>query len=406
VNKHLLILFACLLVVMIGFGITLPVLPFYAERLALAQGATRKAVAIHVSLLTSLYALMQLLFSPLWGVWSDRVGRRRLVLIGIAGTVIAQALFGVATTLWLLYGARAVGGILSSATLVAAAAYVADETSVDERGRGMAWMGTAVSLGAVTGLAIGGISTRRDLHFIGRYGHLKVDSFSIPFFVAAALALLTLGVALRWLPESLPPGAGTAPGDAVSTGWRELGGKLRLLLGLSTAGQFGLAIFESTFALYAQERMRYGPVQVGAVFTVCGLVMAVFQGVGVGYLSGRVREISQISVGFGLMGAGIVLLLTAHRLPLVLAVVGLLALGMALITPNLSALISTRGGLSAGAALGMQNAANSIGQVGGPLFGGMLFAWRAGAPFVLAGIFLVGVGLIVGWRERQRPGLK
>lgn len=102
---------------MIGLGITMPVLPFYVERLALAEGVSRQSVVMHVGLLTGVHALGQLVFAPLWGRLSDRTGRRPLILIGIAGYVIAaQVLFGLATSLWLLYTARILGGILSSAT--------------------------------------------------------------------------------------------------------------------------------------------------------------------------------------------------------------------------------------------------------------------------------------------------
>src|SRR5579863_954575 len=103
INKNLLILLACLFVVMIGLGITQPVLPFYVERLALGEGASRQAVAMHVGVITGVFALGQLLFAPVWGRWSDRMGRRPLLLIGIAGYAVAQVLFGLATSLWLLY---------------------------------------------------------------------------------------------------------------------------------------------------------------------------------------------------------------------------------------------------------------------------------------------------------------
>lgn len=102
-SNQLFVLPAYVFVVMIGFGITLPVLPFYVERLALAGGASRQSIVLHVGLLTGIYPLVQLIFAPLWGRWSDRIGRRPLVLIGIAGYVIAQVLFGLATSLWLLY---------------------------------------------------------------------------------------------------------------------------------------------------------------------------------------------------------------------------------------------------------------------------------------------------------------
>ena len=152
IGRRLFVLLACLFVVMIGFGITLPVLPFYVERLAQAEGAMPQAVVMHVALLTAAYPLGQLVFAPVWGLWSDRRGRRPLLLMGMAGYVIAQILFGLATSLWLLYGARILGGILSSATLPVSAAYVADATIDAERGRG-GWRGLARRRASASSLA-------------------------------------------------------------------------------------------------------------------------------------------------------------------------------------------------------------------------------------------------------------
>ena len=396
-NKHLFILLACLFVVMIGLGITMPVLPFYVERLALSDGASRRAVTMHVGLLTGVYALGQLFFAPVWGRLSDRTGRRPLLLIGIAGYVVAQVLFGLATSLWLLYGARILGGILSSATLPVSAAYVADMTAEEGRGRGMAWLGTATSLGFVIGPALGGILSRRNLHFGARYWHLLIDSFSIPFFTAAALGLFTLFAALRWLPESLPATAlrvknkGTEEGD-----WRGLANSLRPLLGLVLVSQFALATFEATFALYAQAMFNYGPVRVGAAFVVCGLVMTVFQAGAVGLLAGRVREIYQVGAGFGMMGMSLGLFVVARTTPIVFALVVLVALGTAFVSPNLTVLISKRGGINhVGESLGVQNAANSLAQASGPLLGGALFIWHLNAPYLLAGALSVGAALTI-----------
>ena len=386
---------------MIGLGITMPVLPFYVERLALAEGDSRQSVVMHVGLLTGVYALGQLIFAPVWGRLSDRTGRRPLIVIGIAGYVLAQVLFGLATSLWLLYAARILGGMLSSATLPAAAAYVADMTTEKERGRGMAWMGTAVSLGFVVGPALGGTLSRTDLHFTARYGHVMFDSFSIPFFAAAFLGLLALFAALQWLPESRPGPASRATGEETETDWRGIWRNLGPLLGLALAAQFGLAIFEATFALYARAKFNYGPGEVGAVFVVCGLVMTVFQVGAVSCLAGRIREMYQIGAGFGLMGISLALLVMARSALPVFALVGLLALGTALITPNLAALISKRGGSRrVGAALGVHNAANSLGQASGPLLGSALFMWQMNAPYLLTGAVLVAVALVVGWNAR------
>jgi MFS transporter, DHA1 family, multidrug resistance protein len=399
-NKQLFLLLFCLFVVMIGFGVTLPVLPFYARHLH-SVGVSRETMAIHISLLTSIYALAQFIFAPLWGQWSDRVGRRPLILLGIAGSAIAQVLFGLASSLTMLYVVRAIGGFLSAAMLPAATAYISDITLERDRSRNMAWLGASVSLGVIVGPALGGLTTREDMHFTLGSLNVKVGNFAPPFFLAGILMFLTLLVAIRWLPESLPVRSRSASNDKLSLNWKNLESKLLLLLGLTLASQFGLSVFEGIFAIYAQERFGYRPVQIGIVFMVCGLVMAIFQVIAIGYLAGRIRTMSQVALGFGLMGTGIILLLVAPSLPFLLGVVSLLSLGMALISPNLTALVSEQGGQHKGAVLGLQNAANSLGQVGGPVLGGFLFAWQASAPYLFAGTFLVGVGSLISLSKKR-----
>ena len=400
-NKQLFLLLFCLFVVMIGFGVTLPVLPFYARHLR-DVGVSRETMAIHISLLTSIYALAQFIFAPLWGQWSDRVGRRPLILLGIAGSAIAQVLFGLASSLAMLYVVRAIGGFLSAAMLPAATAYISDITLERDRSRNMAWLGASVSLGVIVGPALSGLTTREDMHFTLGSLDVKIENFAPPFFLAAILMFLTLLVAIRWLPESLPVRSRSVSNDKLSLNWKNLESKLLLLLGLTLASQFGLSVFEGIFAIYAQERFGYGPVQIGIVFMVCGLVMAVFQVIAIGYLAGRIRAMSQVALGFGLMGTGIILLLVAPSLPFLLGVVSLLSLGMALISPNLTALVSEQGGQHKGAVLGLQNAANSLGQVGGPVLGGFLFAWQASVPYLFAGTFLIGVGSLISLSKKRK----
>ncbi len=128
---------------------------------------------------------------------------------------------------------------------------------------------------------------------------------------------------------------------------------------------------------------------------VCGLVMTFFQAGAVGFLAGKIGEIYQIGAGFGLMGSGLALLSTARTMFFVFTFVGLLGIGMAFIAPNVAALISKRGGGQAGAALGVLNAVNSLGQAGGPLLGGTLFVWQMSAPYVLSGASLIAVALVI-----------
>lgn len=397
-NKRLLLLFFALFVAMIGFGITLPVLPFFVERLALGEAAAPETVAFHVGALTSAYALTQLGLAPLWGRWSDRHGRKPLVVIGLGGFALSQAVFGLGTSLPLLYGARLAGGVFSAALLTSSAAYVADALPPARRGQGMAWRGTALNLGVVAGPLLSGLLARRDWHVDLAAGHFVFDGFSVPFFAASGMALAALPLVVAGLPEPdrRPSSRAARAGGAPSLSWSALGGKLGGLLALVFASQALLALFEAVFALYASQVLAFGLAQVGYVFVVCGLVMAVFQGAAVGWLGGRVPTRLQVAAGFGLLGTGLGLLLFTHALAPVLGAVGVLALGMALIAPNLLTLIANRSGAHAGVGLGLQNTSASLGQVVGPLAGGVLFGWQAKLPFLAAAGAALTLALWVG----------
>ena len=408
-RQRLLVLLGCVLVATIGFGITLPVLPFYTERIALRSNGTGwlGSVAVQVGILTAVYPLFQLLVAPLWGRLSDTMGRRRVLIVGITGAAASYVLFGLATSLAMLYVARAIGGLLSSAIFPAAAAYVADSTTDAERSRGMAWFGTASSLGAVLGPALGGALARTGWELRAGGGAVLISSFAIPFLAAAVLALASLVSAIVWLPESHPGDADTglidvrriARSPSVVAAIR--GTTLHALLALSLAGQFGLALFEATFALFAMRMWGYGPGQVGAAFMVCGVVMAVAQlGVASSFAQ-RVGGLSQVAAGFALIGVSLGALGLARGGGAVLVTISLLAFGVALISPNVAALISLRGGSRTGAALGAQSTANGLGQTGGTILGGVLFAWQMHAPFALASVLLVPIGGLVLWWDRH-----
>ncbi len=394
-NKRLLLLFFSLFIAMIGFGITLPALPFFVERLALDGNASPDSVAFHVGALTSAYALTQLALAPLWGLWSDRHGRKPLVVIGLGGFALAQAVFGLGTSLPLLYGARLAGGVFSAALLTASSAYVADTLSEKTRGRGMAWLGTAQSLGFVVGPMLSSLLTQRDWHLDLSTSHFVFDGFSIPFFVAAGLAVGTMPLVIGGLPESLKTVRSLASARPHGQ-WTVLGLRLKTLLVLVLFSQGSLALFEAVFALYADRVLRMGLAEIGYAFALCGLVMAVFQGGAVGFLSGHVRARHQVAAGFGMLGAGLLLLLVVRSGPAVLWMVGLLALGLALITPNLLTLIANHSEPYTGAGLGLRNAFGSLGQVIGPLLGGLLFGWQAGLPFLATAGLALAIAAWIG----------
>ena len=264
--------------------------------------------------------------------------------------------------------------------------------------------GTAVSLGVVVGPALGGLLARNDLSFVMSYGGFSIDRFSVPFLAAAGLGVLTLFAAAVLVPESLlsSPEPSSLGSEAARMFWLGTRRSPSRLLVLAFAAQFGLAVFETTFALHAQNMLGYGAAQVGLAFMICGLVMSVFQIAAVSYLSRRVNEMHQITVGLGLMGTSLGLLVLVRRTPFVMATVGTLALGMSLISPNLAALVSKNASAHSGAALGEQSASNSLGQVSGTLLGGFLFAWAMRLDYALTGAMLVGFGVFAGlnkWPE-------
>lgn len=182
INRNLAILFFTMAVVMLGFGIIIPILPFYAENL----GANGTALGV----LMAIFSVMQFIFSPIWGGLSDRIGRKPVILIGVLGNALAQLFFGLSTSLWMLIAARALSGILSSATLPTTMAYISDSTSEKNRGGGMGIIGAAMGVGMILGPGIGG--------WAGSY------SLSMPFYVAAALSTAALVLVWWVLPESLP----------------------------------------------------------------------------------------------------------------------------------------------------------------------------------------------------------
>ena len=398
-NGPLRLLYACVFAAMVGYGITLTVLPYFAERIHGLRGIPSGSVAVHVAFLTSVYALAQLVASPLAGRLADRVGRRPVLLAGLGGMAATQGVFGFASELWVLYLLRVLGGAATAGMLVASTAYVADSTTEETRARGMAWFGTAMSLGLVAGPALGGVLSRPGLSL--EVAALHLDGYSLPFLSAAVLAGVVLLAAQRRLPE---PSTGCSARHRLRAALAVAPDRRRLhqLLGLVVASQFGLALFEGTFALYARNRLDLGSGGVSLAFMVCGLVMGGMQIFAVRALTRVVRPILQVSSGLVLMGAGIAALVATSSFSAVLALIAVFAFGMALVTPNLSALISGPGGPGTGTALGLKSAAGNVGQFAGPLLGGLLLDWRPTSPFLVSGFVLGVTGSVVGFAHYRR----
>ncbi len=388
-SRNILLLFFTLVVVMMGFGMVIPILPFYVDSFG-AGGS-------ELGLLMATYAIMQFLFAPLWGNLSDRYGRKPILVLGVLGNALAQLLFGLSSALWMLFAARALAGILSSATLPTAMAFVGDSTADEDRGGGMGILGAAMGVGMVLGPGLGGA--------------LAGASLSLPFFLAAGLSLLALLLILALLPESLPPAERTGStgglrGPQLGALWRALFGPLGVLCLLSFLLSFGLTNFEGVFGLYALERYGYGPEQVGGILMLIGVVSALAQGALTGPLSRRWGEVALIRGALLASAVGFLLMPLAETLAGVVATVCFFVLGTALLRPAVSSLMSRRAATGQGVAMGLNNAFMSLGRIIGPTWAGFLFDASINLPYLSgAVIMLVGFAISLVWLS-GRVGLQ
>ena len=380
--------------VMLGYGVTLTVLPYYTASVHRLSGISHDTLVVHIGLLTGVYALAQLVAGPVIGRVTDRRGRRPVALAGLVGVGVTQIAFGLVSSLWWLYFLRVVGGVAASLLTVAASAMIADWTDEQTRPRGMALFGTAVSLGIVAGPVLGIVLNGASIGV----GDVRLDGYSMPFVVAGLIAMVAAAL-LGWgLAESR---SSRGPANGRPTVGRGRLQRLGPSLVLVVAAQFGLALFEGTFVLYARDRFEFTPAQTTQAFLVCGLVMAVLQLVAVGPLQRVIAPRSQITVGFLAMAIGIAALLAVHSRGPVLVGIAVLATGAALITPNLAAVVTQNSPETFGASLGMKSSASSLGQFLGPVVGGSLLAWRLASPYALAAVVMSGSGLASAFAARS-----
>ncbi|MBI4933616.1 MAG: MFS transporter [Actinobacteria bacterium] len=387
-------------IAMIGFGIALVVLPLYTERIHGLTGASPELVAFHLGVLTSVYALAQLVVGPAVGRLGDRIGRRPLMMLGLAGAGVTQVAFAFTSSLWWLYGLRVGGGIAASLLTVGATAAIADYTIEATRARGMAWFGTAASLGVIAGPILGSVLGQiRSTTGSG----VRFDGYTLPFVVAGALALVALAAAWFLLPESLDGSQQPELRPRVGL-WRTMARSR--LLGFVAGSQFGLALFEGTFVLYAGRRYGFSSSQTAAAFVICGAVMGVLQAAVVGPAGRVLGERSQAAGGFVLMAVGLGGLTVVRSFTAVLIAVAMLALGTAFVVPNLTSMVATDSGGRFGEALGLKSSATSLGQFLGPLVGGTLLAWVQASPYVFAAVLMLVLAVALRCRQRHEPGVE
>ncbi len=399
-RASLAVLFLTVFIDLLGFGIVLPLLPIYARDFT-PLGWQKGLV---IGLLMSSFSAMQFLFSPLWGRLSDRIGRRPVLLVGLAGSVVFYGLFGLATVyknLTLLFVAR-IGAGIAGATIATAQAYIADATPLDKRHKGMALIGAAFGLGFTLGPLVGLLAV---ISGEGSPGYW-------PGVFASGLSLVALLLAVFKLPESLRPDS--APAARSWFGFGSLREALAapsvgLLILASFICVFAFGGFESTLSLLVKGQTEEGRVfqtpfqfsfsKVCWTFAFIGFVLTLVQGGLVRRLSGRISEGAMGAGGAVLEVAGFGLLIFAIAQKsegILFAALALVVSGFALMTPSINSLISRRSDpAQQGGILGLAQSVSSLARIAGPLAALVLFERDVTLPYWLAiGLMLLG-GLMV-----------
>lgn len=387
-KKSILILSFTLLVVMLGFGIVIPIMPFYMEELG--AGGTE------LGLLVAVYAIARLIFGPLWGRLSDRIGRKPILMIGIFGYGITMILFGLATKLWMLFIFRALSGVLSSATSPTTMAYVSDSTTEKNRGSGMGTLGAAIGIGTVLGPGLGGA--------------LANESLTTPFFIAGGLAILALILVWILLPESLSQEAREFEKVTPRTGysvqiWKDfLSGPIGILLLMAFLVSYATITFFSIFGLYASVKFNYGPQEVGIMMMVIGLISALAQGAMTGPLTRLWGESFIIKVTLASTAIGFIGLSLANTYVSFLVAIGIFTLATALLTPAVTSLTSKRAKMQQGITMGISNSFMSLARIIGPAFVGLVFDINIEYPnWSSAIIMMAGFILSLIWLKNDLP---
>ncbi len=347
---------------LLGFGIIIPILPLYASDFG--------ASPYMIGLLLASYSLAQLVFAPIWGRLSDRVGRKPILVITLVGSAIGSLVLGLAGSILVLFIGRIIDGI-SGASVAVARAIVADTADETNRPRLMGLLGAALGIGFVLGPALGGLA--------GLFGP------RVPFLIAGSIAAINAVVAARRLPETKKVTESRATLSLRSIGG--LDGEVARLITLSFVAVAAFSLFETTFALLAAERLALTGPQISLVFALVGVVLVGTQAGLVGVVSNRYQEITIIGIGLALNIPGFVLVaFSTSWLQLAPGLV-LLAVGQGLLAPAISSAIAGRAPAGhAGVVLGVQQSAAGLARVVGPITGGVLFAVGIKMPYLVAAL--------------------
>lgn len=376
-SKEMWILLITLYFVLVGFGIIIPIMPYFAKSLG--------GSSFEMGLLTFVWAIGQFLMAPKWGNLADRYGRRKILLIGVSGYAFVFIAMAQAQSMLALIIIRALGGLISAATLPSAQAYAADITTKEKRSETMALMGAAMNLGFITGPALGAV--------------LAPLGVAFTFYFAAALVGLNALAAFFFLPETVRKESSLENKREIKT-VEAIGLALRgpeaLFFILAFVGTFGGASLFSMLGFYLIDKFNASEIQTGIAFTLEGLTAVVVQGLGVAFAVKMFGEektlISALTIGI----MGFIVLAIAPSYLVALIAVMIIAAGISLMQPLLNGIVSTRTNLPQGVTMGTMSSFQSLGRAMGPLWAGLVYFAHISAPFISSAI-LYGIFVVVCW---------
>jgi MFS family permease len=377
--RRLAVLIAVNFVDMIGFMIVLPLLPFYALKLHATPETIGRLIAS--------FSIAQLLAAPIWGRVSDRYGRRPALLIGLSASAVAYVVFGLATTVWLLFLSRLVQGAGGGTTGVAQA-YVADTVVPADRARALGWLSAATSAGVMVGPAIGS--------FAAHFGQ------AAPGLIAAMLCLVNVFFAWRWLPESHKEPA-ASPTRARKPIWHPAWMALRhpstpigRLLWIYGVGMLAFASMTSVLALYLGAEFGIDETTIGYIFLYVGVLSFVMRSLLLGPIVDRIGEAWAMRIGTVLLVVGLVLYPRPRDLWTLALVIPLVPIGTALLFPATTSLMSGHSDKAElGTTMGVAQTFSGLARVVAPILATVAFQRLGhGWPFYGAGLLVALVGIM------------
>ncbi|HEV2085449.1 MAG TPA: MFS transporter [Gemmatimonadales bacterium] len=385
--RRLAVLIAVNFVDMIGFMIVLPLLPFYALKL--------QATPETIGRLIASFSIAQLLAAPIWGRVSDRYGRRPALLIGLSASAMAYVVFGLATSVWLLFLSRLVQGAGGGTTGVAQA-YVADTVEPADRARALGWLSAATSAGVMVGPAIGS--------FAAHFGQ------AAPGMIAAALCLINVFFAWKWLPESHKEPAPVST-KARKPIWHPAWMALRhpttaigRLLWIYGVGMLAFASMTSVLALYLGAEFSINETTIGYVFLYVGVLSFVMRSLLLGPIVDRIGETWAMRIGTVLLVVGLALYPLPRDLWTLALIIPLVPIGTALLFPATTSLMSRYSDPGElGTTMGVAQTFAGLARVMAPVLATIAFQRLGhGWPFYGAGI-LVGLVGIMAFQVEVQP---